>query len=53
MTAEECAALMIAAMERRQRLVLTSSQGHLARWLSLLSPATVDRMAARAIREKR
>jgi short-subunit dehydrogenase len=53
MTAEECAALMITAMERRQRLVLTSSQGHLARWLALLSPAMVDRMAAKAIRERR
>jgi short-subunit dehydrogenase len=53
MTAEECAALMVSATERRQRLLLTSPLGHLARWLSLVSPAAVDRMAAKAIREKR
>lgn len=53
MTAEECAALMIRAIERRERLLITSRRGKQARWLKLLSPGTVDRLAAAAIREKR
>ena len=52
MTAEECAALMVRSIERRERLLITSSRGKQARWLKLLSPATVDRRAAAAIREK-
>jgi hypothetical protein len=40
-------------MHRRQRLLLTSARGRLARWARLLVPRLVDRMAARAIRERR
>jgi short-subunit dehydrogenase len=53
MSAEECAALMAAAIERRERLLVTSRRGRLARWLQLLAPARIDAMSARAIREKR
>ncbi len=53
MTAEACAGLMIGAIERRERLLLTSARGRLGRWMKLLAPGRVDRMAARAIREKR
>ena len=53
MTAEECAALMVRAIERRERLLITSGRGKQARWLTVLSPATVDRRAAAAIREKK
>lgn len=52
MTAEECAALMLRAIERRERLLVTSQRGRQARWLQLLSPSTVDRLAAAAIRDK-
>ena len=52
MTAERCAGIMAAAIGRRQRMVLTSGRGRLARWLKLLSPAAIDRMAAAAIRDK-
>ncbi len=52
MTAEECAALMERAVANRQRLLITSGRGKQARWLKLLSPATVDRRAAAAIRDK-
>jgi short-subunit dehydrogenase len=52
MTAEECAALMMAAIGDRQRLLITSARGRQARWMKLLSPGAVDRMAAAAIREK-
>ena len=52
MSAEECAALMIPAIERRERMLLTSARGRLSRWLKLVAPGSVDRMAARAIRNK-
>ena len=53
MTAEECARLMIEAIERRDRLLLTSPRGKLARWLKLLAPGRIDALAARAIRKKK
>jgi short-subunit dehydrogenase len=49
MSAEDCAARIVRAMEQRERLVVTSARGRLARWLRLLSPGLMDRMAARAI----
>ena len=52
MTAEECARLIVPAIERRQRLLIASFRGRLARWLKLIAPSVVDRMAARAIRER-
>jgi hypothetical protein len=53
MSAEECARLMIGAIERRDRLLVTSARGRLARWLKLIAPARIDALAARAIREKK
>jgi short-subunit dehydrogenase len=53
MTAEECAALMVGAIERRERMLVTSGRGRLARWMKLIAPGRVDRMAAAAIRDKR
>jgi short-subunit dehydrogenase len=53
MSAEDCAALMLDAIERRERLLVTSRRGRLARWLQLLAPARIDAMSARAIREKK
>ena len=53
MTAEECARLIVPAMSRRQRLLITSARGRLVRWARLLVPRRVDRLAARAIREHR
>lgn len=52
MTAEECARLIVGAIERRRRLVILSRRGRIARWLKLIFPGVVDRMAARAIRER-
>jgi hypothetical protein len=43
----------VRSIERRERLLITSGRGKQARWLKLLSPATVDRRAAAAIREKK
>jgi short-subunit dehydrogenase len=53
MSAGACARVIADAMRRRQRLRLTSARGHLARWARLLAPGMVDRLAARAIRERR
>ena len=53
MSAQECARLMIGAIEHRERLLVTSRRGRLARWLKLLAPARIDSLAAQAIREKK
>lgn len=49
MSTEDCAARIVSAMEGRRRLVVTSARGRLARWLRLIAPGLLDRMAARAI----
>ena len=53
MSAQQCAQLIVRAMRRRQRLLITSKRGRLGRWARLLVPAAVDRVVARAIRERR
>lgn len=53
MKSDECAELIIGAMERRERLLLTSGRGKLGRWLKLLAPRLMDNIAAKAIREKK
>jgi short-subunit dehydrogenase len=53
MSAEECARLIVRAMHRRDRLLITSRRGRLVRWARLILPSLVDRIAARAIRERR
>jgi short-subunit dehydrogenase len=52
MTAAECAARIVRAIEKRERLVLMSTRGKLGRWLKLLAPTMIDRIAARAIRQR-
>jgi short-subunit dehydrogenase len=52
MTADECAAIILRGTEDRRRLVITSARGRLLRWLKLVAPGFVDRLAARAIRER-
>ena len=52
MTAEDCAVRIVRAIERRERLVLMSARGRLGRWLKLLAPGLIDRIAERAIRQK-
>jgi short-subunit dehydrogenase len=53
MTAEECARLVARAMERRERMLVMTSKGKLGRWVKLVAPALVDRMAAAAVRKGR
>jgi short-subunit dehydrogenase len=52
MTAEECARRIARAIEKRERQVLMSARGKLGRWLKLLAPSVIDRIAAKAIRER-
>jgi short-subunit dehydrogenase len=52
MSAEDCARLMVRAIEKRQRLLVTSARGRFGRWLKLIAPRAIDRIAARAIRER-
>jgi short-subunit dehydrogenase len=50
MPAAECASLIVAAMERRKRLIITSLRGRLGRFVRLIAPRLIDRIAYRAIR---
>ena len=52
MTAEDCAARIVRAIERRERLVLMSTRGKFGRWLKLLAPSLIDRIAEKAIRQR-
>ncbi len=52
MTADECAQIILRATLQRRRLVLTSLRARALRWLKLLAPGIVDRLAARAIRRR-
>jgi short-subunit dehydrogenase len=53
MTAEECAALMIPAIEKRQRILVMSLRGRLGRWVRLVAPGIIDRIALRAVERGR
>ena len=53
MIAEVCAALSLRAMERRQRMAILSARGRWGRFVRLVAPGLVDRIAARAVREGR
>ncbi|MCE9687560.1 SDR family oxidoreductase [Shewanella sp. AS16] len=48
-TAAECAQLMLPAIAARKRLYITSLRGRVGRWLKLLAPGLIDRIARRAI----
>jgi short-subunit dehydrogenase len=52
MSADECARLTMRAMQRRQRLAILSARGRVGRWVRLIAPGVVDRIAQRAIRER-
>jgi len=53
MTAEECARLMVVAMEKRQRLSVMSFRGRLGRFVRLLAPGLIDKIAQQAIAKGR
>jgi short-subunit dehydrogenase len=49
MTAEQCAALTVRAMERRKRLLVMTLKGKVGRFVRLLAPGVVDGIARRAV----
>lgn len=52
MKADECARQIVGAIERRERLLVTSTRGKLGRWLKLVAPRMMDNLALKAIRDK-
>ena len=53
MTAEECAARTVAAMEKRQRMLVMTARGKVGRFVKLVAPGLVDRIAERAVKQGR
>lgn len=53
MTAEACAAHIVAAMEGRRRLAILSFRGRIGRFVRLVAPGLIDKVAARAVRRGR
>jgi hypothetical protein len=53
MTAEDCAAMVVKAIQNRDRLLITSDRGKLGRWIKMIAPAAIDNLALKAIRERK
>jgi len=51
MSVEECARLIIAGMEGRRREVVMTAKGKLGRFLKLLAPRLVEKMALAAVKQ--
>lgn len=51
MSVEECAGLIVGAMLARRREVVMSAKGKLGRWLKLIAPGLVERMALAALKD--
>ena len=45
LSAEACAGIIVKAMARRKRFVVTSMRGKLGRWVKLCFPQVIDWMA--------
>ncbi len=52
MTVEECTSIILRAVDRRAREVVMTPRAKLGMWLKLVAPSVVDRIAARAVRER-
>jgi short-subunit dehydrogenase len=50
MTVQECARLIIDGFERRQREVVMTGKGKLGRWLKLIAPGLVEKLALAAVK---
>ncbi|MCL2914677.1 SDR family oxidoreductase [Shewanella corallii] len=53
MTAEQCAALMVPAIVSRRRELLTSGRGKLGKWLRIFWPGMLDKIALKAIQQRK
>jgi len=51
MSVEECARLIVDGAEARRRDIVMSTKGKLGRWMKLIAPRMVDRMALRALKQ--
>jgi short-subunit dehydrogenase len=51
MSVEECARLIVEGTESRKRDIVMSAKGKLGRWIKLIAPAMVDRMALKALKQ--
>ena len=51
MTAAECAARIVKAMESRERLAILTARGKVGRWVKLIAPELIDRFARKAIQD--
>jgi short-subunit dehydrogenase len=49
MTVDECARLIVGAMQHRKRELVMTLRGKVGQWIKLIAPALVDRIARRAI----
>jgi short-subunit dehydrogenase len=52
MSVEECARLIRLGMTRRQRDIVMSAKGKLGRWMKLLAPSLVDKLAMAALKRE-
>jgi short-subunit dehydrogenase len=51
MSVEECARLIVNGSEARRREIVMSAKGKLGRWLKLIAPSVVDRLALKALKQ--
>jgi len=51
MSAEECARQIVEGAERRRRMLVMSLRGRVGRFVKLVAPGLIDRIAAKAVRE--
>lgn len=51
MPVEECARLIIEGMARHRRDVVMSAKGKLGRWMKLIAPGLVERIALAALKD--
>ncbi len=51
LTAERCADMIVKGMVRRKRMVFTSWRGQWGRWVKLMSPDLIDKVAQRGVAE--
>jgi short-subunit dehydrogenase len=51
MSVEECARLIVDGAEARQRDIVMSATGKLGRWIKLIAPRLIDRMALKALKQ--
>ncbi len=52
MSVDECVSIIVKAMERRDREVVMTARARAGQWIKLIAPGLVDRLAARAVKEK-